>query len=1444
MINRHILFFILSIGLVLNIYGATELRSTQMRTSDGLPNNSIRYIYQDTKGFLWLATLNGLSRYDGNSFLTFRPQAGDKVSLSDNRIFDLTEDKDGFLWISTTPELISCYDLQRARFVDYTGCGDLKQNYSAIFVANNGDVWLWHSGNGCRRIVHKDNGEMTSTVFKTERGNMPDNRVRFVSEGADGRIWIGTQSGLVSVSNGQYRIEDRLIHFAFSQSYKNDMYFLTEEGDVYCYQATTQKMKKCASIASIAGKTSPTGNFLLKDQWVILTTTGVYTYDFSTGEIAADSRLNIKHGKLTMDNRGDYWIFNHTGCLTYITADSGKIKEFRLIPQDKLSYIDFERYHIVHDSRGIIWISTYGNGLFAYDTAEDKLEHFLANINDKSHIASDFLLYVMEDRSGGIWVSSEYSGLSHISVLNEGTSRIYPESPDLFDRSNTIRMLTKTSDGDIWFGTRRGGLYTIDSDFHSKITNQYFHSNIYAITEDKEGKMWMGTRGNGLKIADSWYVNDPSNPTTLSANDVFSIYRDRKDRMWVGTFGGGLDLAEPTADGGYKFRHFFQERLGLRMVRVIEEDENGMVWVGTSEGICIFHPDSLIADADNYHLFSYTNGKFCSNEIKCIYRDDKGRMWIGTSGSGLNLCEPQENYDLLKYENYGTDEGLVNDVIQSILGDKNGDLWVATEYGISKFNPVTHSSDNYYFSSYTLGNVYSENSACVGKDGKLLFGTNYGMIVIDPEKIQNNDSFSPVVFTNLYVNGIQMNPEMEDSPLQQSLAYSDEISLKYYQSSILIDFSTLDYSDSGRTKYMYWLENYDKGWSAPSSLNFASFKYLNPGTYLLHVKSCNGSGIWNENETTLKIVVVPPFWKTNWAVFGYILVLVIALYLAFRIIHNFNSLRNRINIEKQLTEYKLVFFTNISHEFRTPLTLIHGALEKIQRVTDIPRELVHPLKTMDKSTQRMLRLINQLLEFRKMQNNKLALSLEETDVISFLYEIFLSFGDVAEQKAMDFRFQPSVPSYKMFIDKGNLDKVTYNLLSNAFKYTPSKGIIILSVNVDEVKKILQIQVSDTGVGIPKEKQNELFKRFMQSNFSGDSIGVGLHLSHELVQVHKGTIEYRDNEGGGSVFTVCIPTDKTVYEEKDFLVAGNVLLQEADSWNHHLEQLPEELPEQDKMTTPLNKRKILIIEDDNDIRQFLQEEIGVYFEVEVAADGISGFEKATTYDADLIICDVLMPGMTGFELTKKLKTDFATSHIPIILLTALNSAEKHLEGIEAGADAYIAKPFSIKLLLARVFRLIEQRDKLKEKFSSEKGVRTTICATDRDKEFAKRLDIVMERNLSRPEFSVDEFAQFMKLGRTVFYRKLRGLTGYSPNEYLRVVRMKKAAELLSSDERLTVSEVAYRVGINSPFYFSKCFKEHFGVAPSVYQRGVDGDAVSEEELPEEKSGEQEENRPEN
>lgn len=1420
--HRLFVFIILSLSFMLNAYSnGIELRSRQMRTNDGLSSNSVRCMYQDSKGFLWLGTLNGLSRYDGNSFLTFQPESNDneKISLADNRINKLTEDKNGFLWIGTFPELYSCYDLQKARFVDYTGTGDLEQNYSNLFLASNGDVWLWSKENGARQVNIRADRTMTSIEYKTGQENLSDNRVQFITEDKAGRIWIGTKKGLTTIYNGLIRMEEKKSNFKSSFTYQHELYFVSVGGDIYSHHSSTDKLTKIAALSPIAGKLSVTGVILLKDKCILLTSVGAYKYSFEKQELKPYSKLDIIRGMVIHDNHGDYWIYNHTGRVYYLLAETETIKDFQLIPKDRLNYIDYERYNMYHDSRGIVWISTYGNGLFAYDTSKDKLEHFSSDESGSGPISSDFLLYVMEDRAGGIWVSSEYSGLSRISIVNEGITRIYPEARGLVDRSNSIRMLYQAQNGDIWVGTRKGGLYTYDSQLRPKGEKLSFETSIYAMSEDSIGQLWFGTRGSGLKAGDVWHYRNPSNTTTLAHSHIFCMYRDRKDRMWIGTFGGGLDLATPVGNGQYQFKHFLQETSGLRAVRTIAEDKDGMMWVGTGDGICVFHPDSLMADAGNYHLFSLTNGKFCSNGIKYILRDSKNRMWVGTGGAGLSLCETTDNGVSLKYKSFGTSEGLVNDAVQTILEDNNGLIWVATEYGISKFNPSNHSIENYFFSTFTQGNVYGENSACLCSDGRLLLGTEYGLTLIDPKKIHSNESFSPVVFTNLRVNGSLVNPEMVDSPLKQSLSYSDEIRLNYFQNSFLLDFSTLDYSDSGQTKYMYWLENYEKSWSAPSPLSFASYKYLEPGTYVLHVKSCNDMGIWNEKETTLKVTISQPFWKTGWAMAGYFLLIVVALFLAYRIIRDFSKLRNRIDVEKQLTEYKLVFFTNISHEFRTPLTLIQGALEKIQRVSNMPRELLSPLHTMDKSTQRMLRLINQLLEFRKMQNNKLALSLEETDVVAFLYEIYLSFGDVAEQKNLRFHFLPSVASYKMFVDKGNLDKVAYNLLSNAFKYTPSDGTIILSINIDDIKKQLHIQISDTGVGIPKEKQHELFKRFMQSSFSGDSIGVGLHLSRELVSVHKGTIEYRENEGGGSVFTVYLPTDKAIYEEKDFLVPGNVLLQEAEKRAFHLQEFSEDLPDIERIS-PLNKRKVLIIEDDSEIREFLKEEIGTYFEVEVAADGTSGFEKACVLDLDLIICDVLMPGLTGFEVTKKLKSDFATSHIPIILLTALNSAEKQLEGIEAGADAYISKPFSIKILLARVFQLIEQREKLREKFSNEPGIvmHTAICTTDNDKEFIERLNLVIEAHIADPDFSVEEFSQLMKLGRTVFYKKVRGVTGYSPNEYLRILRMKRAAELLLSEEKLTVAEVSYKVGVNDPFYFSKCFKTQFGISPSVYQKG--------------------------
>lgn len=1392
--------------------GAIEIRSTHFTTADGLANNTVRSMLQDNKGFIWLCTENGLSRYDGNSFVNYRPIEG-VPSLPDCRVRKLQEDSEGRLWIDVISERQCCYDLKSGQFVDFTGCGEYNQTYSGTLQVSNGDIWMWHELNGCRQI-RREKGEFSSVTFRKEDGNISSSKANRIWEDEKGRIWILTDKGAHQVKGDKAELTLETLAPIGILSEKHT-FFLSKDGHLF-----TEKEGGFVEVATLPGSPNITDALLLNDSLYIFTSTGGLLYRADTGELARAGELDIPNGEVQKDNKGNYWVYNHTGTVHYIHAETHAIKRFNLFTKEQLSYIDYERYHFVHDSRNIIWISTYGNGLFAYNLSTGELQHFQATTNKNSNIPSNYLLNVQEDRSGGIWVCSEFSGISRITVLNEGTEYIFPEGiSDVDDRSNLIRMLINL-DGQIYVGTRQGGVYIYDNRLRLLKKEQY-DSNIYAVAKDAEGNLWTGSRGGGLRIGGVWYRHQEGEPTSLASNHVFCIHKDRKGRMWVGTFHGGLDLATKGKDGTYTFRHFFNQTYNQRQVRAISEDRNGYLWVGTSDGIYLFQPDSLLTDTTSFRMFNSQNSLLRSSQVKSLCPDSKGRMWIATSGSGLYLCRPENDYDKLNFEQYDTSHGLVNDMVQAVVEDHQGRIWVTTEYGVSCLDADQNVFENHFFSSYISGNTYSDNSACVMPDGKVILGTRYGLAAISPDKVfhKNASAIPTVTLTELKINGIPVRPCEMDSPLKEAMPYVDCIELEYDQNSFEVDFSTFDYNQDGTMKYMCRLDNYDKAWSTPFALNFTAYKNLDPGEYLLHVKACNSFGVWGNRETTLRIIIHPPFWKSRWAYLLYAILVAAIIYVLFRLFHDFNALRNRIQVEKQLTEYKLVFFTNISHEFRTPLTLIQGALEKIEGCTN-PKEMAYSLKILNKSTQRMLRLINQLLEFRKMQNNKLALSLEETDVIAFLYEIFLSFKDAAESKKMDFRFTSSMESYRMFIDKGNLDKVSYNLLSNAFKYTPCGGRILFSVTADAERRRLVISVADTGVGIPKEKQQELFKRFMQSSFSGNSIGVGLHLTHELVSVHKGTITYSENEGGGSVFTVMLPTDTAVYEEKDFLIPNQLLVEGAQP--HKKEEANESANQEEELQelppTPLNKRKILIIEDDDDVREFLKKEIDHYFEVETETDGTAGLERARTYDADLIVCDVLMPGISGFEVTRRLKNNFDTSHIPIILLTALSTEDKQLEGVQSGADAYIVKPFSPKLLLARIFKLIEQREKLREKFTNDPNmVRPAICASQQDKEFADRLQAVMEKQIGNAQFTIDEFAELMRLGRTIFYRKVRGVTGYTPNEYMRVMRMKRAAELLA-DGTNNVSEVAYAVGINDPFYFSKCFKQQFGVSPTAYRKG--------------------------
>lgn len=1234
---------------------------------------------------------------------------------------------------------------------------------SDIYQDQKGFMWF-STNNGLARY---DGNQMKVYLQDSAYASSSDRRVKRITEDKDFKyMWIYTASetfycldmttghlvDYLSEAKG-WRAQERPLHFTQSKLQENGLFYMwgpKDGGLIVDYRDGNFKVKHLSA----------------KEMEAILPK----LQDVKMADKQLVQKWKVPNGRVLTDNKGGKWIYNNTGILRKVVGDS--LITLRLLPNET-NYIDYERFNIVEDNHGLVWISTYGKGLFVFNHDLNQGQHFVANEKGESPIASNYLLCITADRRDGVWVSAEYGGVSHLQVMDKGVVRIFPNGRENLDLSNVVRMVKKQRDGSVMVGTRDGCLYHYSADMAQMLVKSHFDSNIYSVVEMPQGRMWIGTRGKGI-------YGIPG--LDFKNKKVFCLKPDDRGRMWIGTFGEGLSVAIPRGEG-YEVRTFFADSVGLNEVRCLAIDRKGMLWGGTSGGLFCVDPTRFAADGKGLRV--YKRG----SEIHDMLVDRQGRLWLTVPGEGL-VCMQDGNFRILD-----ASQGLINNMVQSVVETEDGNLWVSTQQGVSCWKAKDNSFDNYLFSRVMMGNVYNENSAVCLDDGRVLLGGNYGLTIINPSRISHVKGQTSVVFT--------------------SHPYSDEMTLSYEERSPKINFSTLDYSDVNNVKYTYWLEGYDSSWSVPSPTPWVNYQNLPFGSYRLHVKASYSDGIWGK-ESVLDISVEPPFYLSVWAWVFYALFLTVVIVMVVKSIREKNILKGKIKFEQEFTRYKLVFFTNIAHEFRTPLTLIQGSLEKEKRIMKTNHwqlELEKTVRTMDKSVLRMLRLIDQLLEFRKMQAGKLKLSLQETDVVMFVQGICKMFDDAAESKQIDFKFESQLPAYLMYLDQQKMDKVVFNLLSNAFKYTPAKGTISVSLSFTDV---LTIRVADTGVGIPHEKRAQLFSRFMQSSYTGESFGIGLHLTHELVRTHHGEITYQENEGGGSVFVVTIPLQKDCYEASDFLVKNSPILK-AD--------LTKERDGQEEKTTdavpsapsaPLNRRTILLIEDDNDVREFLLSELESCFDLKVASDGKAGIAMAKELDVDLIVSDVMMPGMNGFELTKRLKNSFETSHIPIILLTALSTDENVLEGTESGADAYITKPFSPQLLMARILQLLNQREILRQKFGKvPQEIRSAMLRNEQDSLFVKRLDSIVYSRLGEQDLSVDKVAGLLHLGRTIFYKKVRGTTGYTPNEYIRVIRLRKAAELLKEGEK-NVSEVAYAVGFDNPYYFSKCFKEQFGMPPSQYR----------------------------
>ncbi|MCD8291967.1 MAG: response regulator [Prevotella sp.] len=1397
-----------------------------MSSRNGLFNNTISCFLQDSIGFVWMGSAKGLLRYDGNNIFIYRSENGNNTIPLDERILNITEDKRGYLWIYTADECICCFDMKKECFVDFTGNSIYSEPYNQIFIDSKQNVWLYSTfQNGCLRI-QIDDDKFTTRKYDAEHHTLYNNKVTFLKEDKNGTIWIGTQGGVTMVDGSDIHLLNGNHNFIKIYFYKDNVFFVGRDGVV-------GQLAKDNTIANVFTIPSPDNEYIStsvqRDSIChIFTNNHTFTFNFDDSSVKVETEITIPYPRTFTDNNGDYWVYNGTGNVWYIPHLSMQpMKCFQFMEGEMLNFIDQEKYYVIQDRRGWKWIVTYGNGLFVYNPKTDKLTHYLSD-QKRSIIDSDFLLAVMEDHDGDIWVGTESAGLSHLSIFSDGISKIDFDYSSSINSQNRIQFITRSKENQYWISNNSGDLFMYDSELKQCLKREKYPIKITAVQYDAEHILYKGSFGNGILIGDKWYQEENiSNKLTklmfqnfqppikrdsdgLNSNYFSTLYKDAKGRIWGGTWGNGLLLISKE-QGKYQFKTFLgkNEREPKRIQALIE-DRKGRMWVATTNGLYIFYADSLLQNSKNYAFFSKKNCLLSDNDISALYEDHSCNMWLGTSGCGVSLCKYIEKDHRLEMIHYDTSNGLSSNEIMAFIEDKSRRLWISTSNGLTCYTPQNQSFNKLYITTMTKEDMYTK-AVCSGPKGTLLFGTNDGIISIDPDKKSMQRTSNKACFTSLWINNIQVTPNGPDGILSEALHFYDKIELAYNQNVFTVHFSDFDYLKPGQSHYSYKLQNYDNSWSVPTEIGQATYKNVPPGEYTLRVRACNSSGTWCDEESSLKIVVRPPFWKATWAYCCYLVLIMIVCYIAFTIIRKFDLLRQRIQTEETITDFKLRFFTNITHEFRTPLTLIKGSLERMEKIESMPEEASSPLSVIYKNSDRLMRLIEQLLMFRKVQFKKLKLSLEETDVIAFCKESFSMYEELAMSKRIIYCFIPFDSHYTMYIDRNYVDKIINNLLSNAFKYTPEGGEIKLSISRDEPHGSIIIKVVDTGIGIPVEKRNELFKRYAQINTTNNSFGIGLNLTYELVRAHNGEIHYAPNGGQGSIFIVSLPVSTECYAVDEFSASLKAIDNQKDM------KLFDAI-EKGSFAVPFNDIKLLVIDDDEDIKEYVKDVMGKYFIVETAPDVVTGLNIVKNNQPDLILCDVLMPEINGYEFVRKMKEDKSLNHIPIILLTSLSDDSDRIKAYECGADDYITKPFSVSLLLTRIINIINQRIELQEKFGKEKIsiAQKALLTNDQDKKFVDRMNTIVDNSLSNADFDIDAFAAMMGYKRTVFYQKTSSILGITPNDFLREARLKKAMELLQ-DDRTNVSEVAFKVGFADPSYFSRCFKAYYGMSPSQLKK---------------------------
>lgn len=1291
----------------------------------------------------------------------------------------------------------------------------LSQNtVNAILQDRKGFMWL-----GTKDGLNRYDG-LSFRKFKHDAANPRSIGNCFITslyEDFNGNIWVGTDAGVYIYypekeafeefdcqSLEKTRIERSVSMIAGDK--QGRVWIAVEAQGMFCYD-TRQKLLRNYPLSEISSNikcfTFDSGGTL----WLGFYGDGLY---YSKDNLATvhpygspeDGKREFEGGVITKIVQGNYnclYIGSVKEGVSELNLTSGQVRNLLAIDEsgesifcrDLLPYSDNE-----------LWIGTE-SGIYIYNLRTAQFIHLRASLYDSYSLSDNAIYALYKDREEGLWIGSYFGGVDYYPRQYTYFAKYYPKNIANSLHGKRVREFCRADDGTLWIGTEDGGLNHFNpktKEFHFFEPSAGF-TNIHGLCMDGS-HLWVGTFSKGLRVIDTRTgvvlrtYTEGHTPHSLNDNSIFSICRTSAGEIYLGTLFGLLRYNR-TQDSFDCI-----PELNGKFVYDIKEDSYGNLWLATyANGAYCYDVSArrwknYVFDAEDERSLPY-------DKVLSVFEDSYRQIWLTTQGGGFCLFHP----DTETFTRYGLKDGLPNDVVYQIVEDDDRFLWLTTNNGLVRFDPKTMEMKVFSTANGLPTNQFNYRSGFKDEAGNIYLGSINGFVAFDPRTFAENRQVPAVAITDFLLFNKEVSVGETDSPLKSSITFSDKVVLTADQNSFSFRIAALSYQAPRMNKLMYKLEGFDEGWLTIGESPLVTYSNLGYGDYVFKVKASNSDGVWNEQETSLHLSILPPFYLSGWTYCFYVLFfmgcLVCAIFYFKR--RNYRKQHRQMEMleqekEREVYHAKIDFFTNVAHEIRTPLTLIKGPLENIILKKEVDSETKEDLYIMKQNTERLLNLTNQLLDFRKTETRGFRLNFTECDVVAVLRETYFRFTSLAKQKGLDFILELPQECFMADVNQEALTKIISNLLNNGVKYAST----YLRISLETDEKVFHIRTFNDGEMIPDTMKEEIFKPFVRLDKEDEvttGTGIGLALSRSLAELHQGSLMMEKGEEV-NCFCLTLPVNQ---DSTITLSAENVSQVEENSCGW----------EQEETDTKEKKPMILVVEDNPDMLAFIRKQLTTEYSVLTAMNGIEALAVLDNHYVNLVVSDVMMPQMDGFELCKTIKSDLSYSHIPVVLLTAKTNIQSKIEGLELGADAYIEKPFSVEYLLANISSLIHNREKLRQTFAKSPFVAAnTMALTKADEEFIWKLNDIIQANLHNPEFSMEDMADALKMSRSSFYRKIKGVLDLSPNEYLRLERLKQAAQLLK-EGKSRVNEICYTVGFNSPSYFSKCFLKQFGVLPKDF-----------------------------